>query len=574
MAGVAHAGDGDRGYEAALRALSTLITRRKRADGSNWGDAFSLMLDYVRMLELDESLARLSIIHVAGTKGKGSTCAFAESILRACGLRTGMFTSPHLIDIRERFRFDGVEVGKEVFLSHFWWCWDKLQKSTLVESVPMPAYFRFLTLLAFRIFAEEKVDVLLLEVGIGGRFDATNVIQRPAVCGITSLGFDHTELLGDTLPAIAREKAGIFKVELLHPSCSSHEENVPAITSPQPADALATLRQRADELGVELQVAPLLTDILEQISLGLAGEHQRVNASLAVALCRAWAARTERQDHVAAFDEAIRARHLPESYKKGLTTAHWPGRAQVVDDTNGRGIPGFTFFLDGAHTPESMEVCAKWFCQETKKEQDRWEKEYKDNHSSTTAVDYDQQSTFSTCERILLFNCMPERDPAKLLPPLLQTVRNHGTRLDRALFVPTFSSYSAVGSFTSPVSSSSSSSPPDLTWQLSLQQVWESAICNTTKSPGSQDVQPVKQMPLDFLSCTSPLSNSSSTSPQLHTLPACSSFVGCTSAVIPSLPAALDYLRSCSRLRRPNTRLQVLVTGSLHLVGDLLRLLH
>eukprot|EP00850_Spirogloea_muscicola_P001235 SM000004S15105 [mRNA] locus=s4:1260745:1265088:- [translate_table: standard] len=531
MAGAAHAGNGDRGYEAALRALSTLITRRKRADGSNWGDAFSLMLDYVRMLELDESLARLSIIHVAGTKGKGSTCAFAESILRACGLRTGMFTSPHLIDIRERFRFDGVEVGKEVFLSHFWWCWDKLQKSTLVESIPMPAYFRFLTLLAFRIFPEEKVDVLLLEVGIGGRFDATNVVQRPAVCGITSLGFDHTELLGDTLPAIARENAGIFKVELLHPSCPRHEENVPAISAPQPADALATLRQRADELKIDLQIAPSLDDILEQMSLGLAGEHQRVNASLAVALCRAWAARTERQDHVATFDKAIRARHLPESYEKGLTTAHWPGRAQVVDDTNGRGIPGFTFFLDGAHTPESMEVYSA-------------------------------------------FNCMPERDPAKLLPPLLQTVRTHGTRLDRAFFVPTFSSYSAVGSFTSPVSSSSSSSPPDLTWQLSLQQVWESAICNTTKSPGSQDVQPIKQLPLDFLSCTSPHSNSSSTTAQLHAVPACSNFVGRTSAVMPSLPAALDYLRSCSRLRRPNTRLQVLVTGSLHLVGDLLRLTH
>eukprot|EP00850_Spirogloea_muscicola_P003276 SM000013S26445 [mRNA] locus=s13:427204:431589:+ [translate_table: standard] len=534
MAGTAHAGDGDRGWEAALRALSTLITRRKRADGSNWGDAFSLMLDYGRMLELDESLARLSIIHVAGTKGKGSTCAFAESILRACGLRTGMFTSPHLIDIRERFRFDGVEVGKEVFLSHFWWCWDKLQKSTLVESVPMPAYFRFLTLLAFRIFAEEKVDVLLLEVGIGGRFDATNVVQRPAVCGITSLGFDHTELLGDTLPAIAREKAGIFKVELLHPLWPSQEvheaENVPAITAPQPADALAALRQRADEVGIDLQIAPSLDDILDQMSLGLAGEHQRVNASLAVALCRAWAAQTERQDHVTAFDEAMRARHLPESYKQGLTSARWPGRAQVVDDTNGRGIPGFTFFLDGAHTPESMEI--------------------------------------------LLFNCMPERDPAKLLPPLLQTMQNHGTRLDRALFVPTFSSYSAVGSFTSPVSSSSASSPPDLTWQLSLQQVWESAICTTSRIPGSQDVQPVKQMPQDFLSCTLPHSNSSSTTPQLLTLPACSNFVGRTSAVMPSLPAALDYLRSCSRLRRPNTRLQVLVTGSLHLIGDLLRLLH
>lgn len=118
-------------YDEAMEALSSLITKRSRADKSNHGHRFDLMFDYVRILELQEPLRQMKIIHVAGTKGKGSTCSFTESILRNCGFRTGLFTSPHLIDVRERFRLDGVDICKKKFLAYFWWCWNKLKAGML-----------------------------------------------------------------------------------------------------------------------------------------------------------------------------------------------------------------------------------------------------------------------------------------------------------------------------------------------------------------------------------------------------------------------------------------------------------
>ncbi|CAI9774863.1 unnamed protein product [Fraxinus pennsylvanica] len=162
-------------YDEVMEALSSLITKRSRADKSNKGDRFDLLFDYIKILELEEPIKEMNIIHVAGTKGKGSTCTFTESILRNCGFHTGLFTSPHLIDVRERFRLDGIDICAEKFLTYFWWCWNRLKERTSDE-VPMPTYFRFLALLAFKIFAAEKVDVAILEVGLGGKFDATNVV--------------------------------------------------------------------------------------------------------------------------------------------------------------------------------------------------------------------------------------------------------------------------------------------------------------------------------------------------------------------------------------------------------------
>ena len=121
----------------------------------------------------------LSVIHVAGTKGKGSTCAFVEHVLRKCGTKTGLYSSPHLVDIRERFRIDGVPVSRTAFTRNFWWLRDKLRETGCEEEFGMPAYFRFLTLLGFRIFSQEGVECAVLEVGLGGRLDATNVVKAP-----------------------------------------------------------------------------------------------------------------------------------------------------------------------------------------------------------------------------------------------------------------------------------------------------------------------------------------------------------------------------------------------------------
>ncbi|KAJ6798606.1 folylpolyglutamate synthase-like isoform X2 [Iris pallida] len=345
-------------YEEALSCLSSLITRRTRADGFNKGDCFDLMLDYIKILDLEESISKLNVIHVAGTKGKGSTCTFTESILRNCGFRTGLFTSPHLIDVRERFRLDGVEVSEDKFLEYFWWCWNRLQEKTN-DDVPMPTFFRFLALLAFKIFAQEQVDVAILEVGLGGKFDATNVVQAPIVCGISSLGYDHMEILGNTLRQIAGEKAGIFK------------QGVPAYTVPQPEEAMSALKDRASHLGVSLQVAsPLGKELLKTQQLGLHGEHQYLNAGLAVALSSTWLQRTGHAESL--FSNSSSS--LPEQFARGLAMANLQGRAQVVPDphismqTLSSSVGGLVFYLDGAHSPESLEVCARWFSHVSREE--------------------------------------------------------------------------------------------------------------------------------------------------------------------------------------------------------------
>eukprot|EP00959_Pyramimonas_sp_CCMP1952_P327588 6857908-Pyramimonas_sp.AAC.1 len=201
---------------------------------------------------------------------QGSTCAFVESIMRTAGCSTGLFTSPHLVDIRERFRFNGKPVSEELFTKHFWAVWDLL-KAHDSPTTPMPTYFRFLTLLGLYMFIHEKVQVVVLEVGLGGRWDATNVVPAPVVCGVTSLGYDHVELLGHTLTLIAGEKAGIFK------------PNVPAFTSPQDPEAMASLQRRADELQIPLKEAEPLEKLFstldpasgcDKLTLGLAGSHQ------------------------------------------------------------------------------------------------------------------------------------------------------------------------------------------------------------------------------------------------------------------------------------------------------------
>ncbi|GMP86617.1 hypothetical protein CsSME_00039328 [Camellia sinensis var. sinensis] len=266
-------------YETAMEALSSLITGQKRGNrtvvGAKTGK-LNRMLMYIKIFGLEEQMAGLNIIHVAGTKGKGSTCTFCEAILRECGFRTGLFTSPHLIDVRERFRLNGLDISEDKFLMYFWDCWNQLKES-VTEDLPMPPLFQFLTVLAFKIFISEKVDVAVIEVGLGGSRDSTNVIEKPVVCGITSLGLDHVETLGDTIGKIASHKAGIFKPQ------------VPAFTVPQLSEAMDVLHEKAREKMVPLEeVAPLDPKILGGLKLSLSGDHQFINAGLAVSLCKSW----------------------------------------------------------------------------------------------------------------------------------------------------------------------------------------------------------------------------------------------------------------------------------------------
>lgn len=508
-------------YEEAMDALSSLITKRSRADKSNTGDRFDLMFDYLKILHLEDPISKLKVIHVAGTKGKGSTCTFTESILRHCGFRTGLFTSPHLIDVRERFRLNGVDVCEEKFLAYFWWCWDRL-KDKCNDAMPMPTYFRFLSLLAFKIFSEEQVDVAILEVGLGGKFDATNVVQKPVVCGISSLGYDHMEILGNTLGQIAGEKAGIFK------------PGVPAFTVDQPREAMEVLQEKAFQLDVHLQVtASLSVNSLNGQHLGLDGEHQYLNAGLAVALCSTWLQRT---GHSKANYLEESTSSLPEPFIKGLTTANLQGRANIIPDQHIDNPEDLVFYLDGAHSPESMEVCGKWFCNVSLGLHDEVIHSHKieENNVGETPTKVPAQ--------ILLFNCMSVRDPQLLLPRLIHTCANQGVQFKKALFVPNISVYNKV-STAMPLSGA----PVDLSWQRTIQKVWEDII-NGKNKKGESRVYARSEDNKEI--CVEDFGKS---------------------RVFPSLPVAIKWLRDTVQQDK-SARFQVLVTGSLHLVGDLLRL--
>uniref|UniRef100_M1CLE8 Folylpolyglutamate synthase n=4 Tax=Solanum TaxID=4107 RepID=M1CLE8_SOLTU len=402
----------------------------------------------------------------------------------------------------------------------------------------MPTYFRFLALLAFKIFAAEQVDVAILEVGLGGKYDATNVVENPVVCGIASLGYDHMEILGNTLGQIAGEKAGIFK------------RGVPAFTVPQPDEAMLVLEEKASELDVHLEVAaPLDASVLSGLHLGLEGEHQYINAGLAIALCSTWLQRT---GHVE-INYLKEMTHLPEQFVKGLATAALQGRAQIVPDQliESESLGDLVFYLDGAHSPESMDVCAKWFSLAIKgdyKQHNSYESNHGHNelgpsHDSVEISHHEASKKSST--QFLLFNCMSVRDPELLLPRLVRACASHGVHFQKALFVPNVSVYYKVGT-----SASTADTQVDLSWQLTLQRIWENLVRGEKGNDVKNTDHTYEEVTDDSEKGAQSCENSK---------------------VFPSLPVAINWLRDTVRKNRSGHS-QVLVTGSLHLVGDVLRL--
>jgi dihydrofolate synthase/folylpolyglutamate synthase len=271
------------------------------------------------------------IIHVGGTNGKGSTCAFLRAMAEAAGQRVHVFTSPHLVRFNERIRVAGTLVSDADLIAAM----EAVERAN--DGAPITV-FEVITAAAFHLFAASPAELCVLEVGLGGRGDATNVIPPPAACAIASISLDHRELLGPTLDVIAQEKAGIMK------------PGVPLATGAQPDEVIAVLDAEADRVGAVLRkrdrdwtIAPTATglrfaDAAGQIELpfpSLPGPHQFDNAGIAIAALRAAA--------LGIPDTAIAT---------GIATAEWPARLQRMHGRLASLLPrGWELWLDGGHNP-------------------------------------------------------------------------------------------------------------------------------------------------------------------------------------------------------------------------------
>lgn len=305
-----------------------------------------LGLGRVRLLlsALGDPQDRFLSIHVAGTNGKGSTAAMAASILQAAGLRVGLYTSPHLCHFSERIRIDGRPIGEADVVRHYLEikrAWAALGKAGAEEGDP--TFFELTTAMAFRHFAERRVDAAVIETGLGGRLDATNVL-RPVVSVLTTISHDHEAHLGGSISAIAREKAGIIK------------PGVPVVAGAFVSEAEAVVEQAALETGssiirfgrefraepVELTAAGGTFDWAREgasfsgLTVLLAGVHQVRNAAVAVA-----AATEAARASGGAFEIGEKA------VREGLRRVSWPGRFEVLSSAP-------MVILDGAHNPEGM----------------------------------------------------------------------------------------------------------------------------------------------------------------------------------------------------------------------------
>ncbi|PWS38894.1 bifunctional folylpolyglutamate synthase/dihydrofolate synthase [Falsiroseomonas bella] len=271
------------------------------------------------------------VIHVAGTNGKGSTCAFLRAIAEAAGLRVHVYTSPHLVRFHERIRLAGTLVSEEALS-------DALEHVERVNGGEPITVFEITTSVAFHLFATVPADLLVLEVGLGGRFDATNVVDAPVATAITSISMDHMDFLGDTLAKIAFEKAGIIK------------PGVPCATGAQADEAMDVIAQAAAAQGAPLLARGRDWDVVRQPDgahlwrdgagvvalprLGLPGAHQADNAGIAIAALRAW--------------------NPPwlgtEAIAEGVARAEWPGRMQRLTGRLAAQLPaGWELWLDGGH---------------------------------------------------------------------------------------------------------------------------------------------------------------------------------------------------------------------------------
>lgn len=287
---------------------------------------------------LGNPAADRKIVHVAGTNGKGSVCAYLQAILMAEGKRTGFFTSPHLVSVNERIRVDNIQIDNETFLKVFRKVL-KIVRQMVEDGIEHPSYFEFLFGMGMTAFAEIDVEYIILETGLGGRLDATNAIDNPALAIITSISLDHTAILGDTIEKIAGEKAGIIK------------PGVPVFFDGSSKKAAEVIKAKASELGVSCREVTKNAYEIQEVhrkyiafsrrsaydkdvifQVPMCGCYQAMNAELAL----------EASEYLLAGEEI----HM-DRWKEALAELHWEGRMERV---------GAHITVDGAHNPGAMEA--------------------------------------------------------------------------------------------------------------------------------------------------------------------------------------------------------------------------
>jgi dihydrofolate synthase/folylpolyglutamate synthase len=332
------------GFTKALRFLETLTDYERlrivRYNTTNFD------LDRMRHLlkRLGNPQEHFKAVHIAGTKGKGSTCAMIANMLQANGYKVGLYTSPHLVDIRERIVVNGAMIPHSDFSRLI-----RMVEPIVMRARPMPTFFDVITSVALKYFAEQKIDVAVVETGLGGRLDSTNVL-KPEVTGITSISKDHMAQLGHTLPKIAEEKAGIFK------------PGVPAITVAQTPEVEAVLQRHAAKVGAPFDVTGKSIEFsyrfeatrmlgphnricltsanskFEHLAVPMMGEHQAINCGLALAVI-----------------DKLKTRGFSINDSKameGLSKTAMPGRMEIIS-TNPRVL------VDGAHNASSLDALMK-----------------------------------------------------------------------------------------------------------------------------------------------------------------------------------------------------------------------
>lgn len=329
------------GYGKALRFISSLTDYERLRIVRYTTQNFDLERMRTLLKKLGNPQDAFRSVHVAGTKGKGSTCAMIASMMQACGYKVGLYTSPHLVDIRERFMINGEMIPQSDFTRLV-----KSMEPIIGRMKPTPTCFDVLTAIGFAWFAEQKVDIAVVETGLGGRLDSTNVV-KPEVTAITSISKDHMAQLGSTVARIAEEKAGIFKA------------GIPAITVQQVPEAEVVFKRVAEQVGAPLDITGQSIEFsyrfessrmlgphnrvclttpnskFEHLAVPLLGEHQAINCGLALSVI-----------------DRLKSRGFSISDAKameGLARTKIPGRMEMVSTTP-------RVLVDGAHNAASLDA--------------------------------------------------------------------------------------------------------------------------------------------------------------------------------------------------------------------------